>query len=301
VDVTMSDDVSKKRLGRGLAALIGEIDQPVQSQSKPTVSADRTVPIEHVSRNPRNPRRSFDPADLEDLSRSIRQHGIVQPVMVRRAGEDRYEIIAGERRWRAAQMAGLVDIPVIVRDVDDRTALEIAIVENVQRADLNALEEAQGYEQLIAQYGYTQNDLGEVIGKSRSHVANSLRLLKLPDEVRQMLAEGVLSAGHARAIVSTSDPVRLARKIADEGLSVRDAEKLAQKDAEQAANPGGLETKSAGRADEKDADTLALERSLSDVLGLKVQLAHKGQGGQLRIEYKSLEQLDELCRLLGDK
>jgi ParB family transcriptional regulator, chromosome partitioning protein len=297
----MSDDVSKKRLGRGLAALIGEIDQPVQSQSKPTVSADRTVPIEHVSRNPRNPRRSFDPADLEDLSRSIRQHGIVQPVMVRRAGEDRYEIIAGERRWRAAQMAGLVDIPVIVRDVDDRTALEIAIVENVQRADLNALEEAQGYEQLIAQYGYTQNDLGEVIGKSRSHVANSLRLLKLPDEVRQMLAEGVLSAGHARAIVSTSDPVRLARKIADEGLSVRDAEKLAQKDAEQAANPGGLETKSAGRADERDADTLALERSLSDVLGLKVQLAHKGQGGQLRIEYKSLEQLDELCRLLGDK
>lgn len=297
----MSDDVSRKRLGRGLAALIGEIDQPVQSQSKPAVSADRTVPIEHVSRNPRNPRRSFDPADLEDLSRSIRQHGIVQPVMVRRAGEDRYEIIAGERRWRAAQMAGLVDIPVIVRDVDDRTALEIAIVENVQRADLNALEEAQGYEQLIAQYGYTQNDLGEVIGKSRSHVANSLRLLKLPDEVRQMLADGALSAGHARAIVSTSDPVRLARKIADEGLSVRDAEKLAQKDAEQVANPGGLEIKSAGRADDKDADTLALERSLSDVLGLKVQLAHKGQGGQLRIEYKSLEQLDELCRLLGDK
>lgn len=299
--MTMSDDVSRKRLGRGLAALIGEIDQPIQSQSKPAVSADRTVPIEHVSRNPRNPRRSFDPADLEDLSRSIRQHGIVQPVMVRRAGEDRYEIIAGERRWRAAQMAGLVDIPVIVRDVDDRTALEIAIVENVQRADLNALEEAQGYEQLIAQYGYTQNDLGEVIGKSRSHVANSLRLLKLPDEVRQMLAEGALSAGHARAIVSTSDPVRLARKIAEEGLSVRDAEKLAQKDAEQAANPGGLETKSAGRTDDKDADTLALERSLSDVLGLKVQLAHKGQGGQLRIEYKSLEQLDELCRLLGDK
>ncbi len=299
--MTMSDDVSKKRLGRGLAALIGEIDQPIQSQSKPTVSADRTVPIEHVSRNPRNPRRSFDPADLEDLSKSIRQHGIVQPVMVRRAGDDRFEIIAGERRWRAAQMAGLVDIPVIVRDVDDRTALEIAIVENVQRADLNALEEAQGYEQLIAQYGYTQNDLGEVIGKSRSHVANSLRLLKLPDEVRQMLADGALSAGHARAIVSTSDPVRLARKIADEGLSVRDAEKLAQKDAEQLANPGGMETKSAVRGDEKDADTIALERSLSDVLGLKVQLAHKGQGGQLRIDYKSLEQLDELCRLLGDK
>jgi ParB family chromosome partitioning protein len=297
----MSDDVTKKRLGRGLAALIGEIDQPVQAQSKPAVSADRLVPIEHVSRNPRNPRRSFDPADLEDLSRSIRQHGIVQPVMVRSAGDDRYEIIAGERRWRAAQMAGLVDIPVIVRDVDDRTALEIAIVENVQRADLNALEEAQGYEQLIAQYGYTQNDLGEVIGKSRSHVANSLRLLKLPDEVRQMLAEGALSAGHARAIVSTSDPVGLARKIAGEGLSVRDAEKLAQRDAEPGSSPAGIETKSANRPEEKDADTLALERSLSDVLGLKVQLAHKGQGGQLRIDYKSLEQLDELCRLLGEK
>lgn len=299
--MTMSDDVSRKRLGRGLAALIGEIDQPTASQSKPNVSADRTVPIEHVSRNPRNPRRTFDPADLEDLSNSIRQHGIVQPVMVRGAGEDRYEIIAGERRWRAAQMAGLVEIPVIVRNVDDRTALEIAIVENVQRADLNALEEAQGYEQLIAQYGYTQNDLGEVIGKSRSHVANSLRLLKLPDEVRSMLSEGALSAGHARAIVSTSDPVRLARKIADEGLSVRDAEKLAQKDADQSDKPQGLETRSGNRSDEKDADTLALERSLSDVLGLKVQLAHKGQGGQLRIEYKSLEQLDELCRLLGEK
>ena len=299
--MTMSDDVSKKRLGRGLAALIGEIDQPSAAQSKPAISADRLVPIEHVSRNPRNPRRSFDPADLEDLSRSIRQHGIVQPVMVRNGDADRYEIIAGERRWRAAQMAGLVEIPVIVRDVDDRTALEIAIVENVQRADLNALEEAQGYEQLIAQYGYTQNDLGEVIGKSRSHVANSLRLLKLPDEVRTMLAEGVLSAGHARAIVSTSDPVALAHQIADGGLSVRDAERLAQKDADQGGQPGGLETKSKSSEQTKDADTVALERSLTDVLGLKVQLAHKGQGGQMRIDYKSLEQLDELCRLLGDK
>ena len=297
----MSDDVSKKRLGRGLAALIGEIDQPAGAQSKPAVSADRLVPIEHVSRNPRNPRRSFDPAELEDLSRSIRQHGIVQPVMVRNAGAGRFEIIAGERRWRAAQMAGLVEIPVIVRDVDDKTALEIAIVENVQRADLNALEEAQGYEQLIAQYGYTQNDLGEVIGKSRSHVANSPRLLKLPDEVRAMLVDGTLSAGHARAIVSTSDPVALAKQIAQDGLSVRDAEKLAQKDADMANRPGGLETKSSSQSEHKDADTVALERSLSDYLGLKVQLAHKGQGGQMRIEYKSLEQLDELCRLLGDK
>jgi ParB family chromosome partitioning protein len=300
VEVKMADDGSRKRLGRGLAALIGEIDQPISPQAKPSVSADRIAPIEHVQRNPRNPRRNFATADLEDLSRSIRQHGVVQPVVVRTTTTGRYEIIAGERRWRASQMAGLVEIPVIVRDVDDKTALEIAIVENVQRADLNPLEEAQGYEQLIAQYGYTQNDLGEVIGKSRSHVANSLRLLKLPDEVRAMLSEGSLSAGHARAIVSTSDPVALAKRIIDGGLSVRDAERLAQKDAEPASQSGDLEIKSAGSTGAKDPDTLALEKSLSDVLGLKVQLAHKGQGGQMRIDYKSLEQLDELCRLLGE-
>ncbi|WP_299869218.1 ParB/RepB/Spo0J family partition protein [uncultured Hoeflea sp.] len=296
----MADDASKKRLGRGLAALIGEIDQPVSSPAKAAVSADRMAPIEHVTRNPRNPRRNFDPSDLEDLSRSIRQHGVVQPVVVRRAETDRYEIIAGERRWRASQMAGLVEIPVIVRDVDDKTALEIAIVENVQRADLNALEEAQGYEQLIAQYDYTQNDLGEVIGKSRSHVANSLRLLKLPPEVQTMLSEGALSAGHARAIVSTPDPVALAGQIVDGGLSVRDAERLAQRQSERTGQDSAPETKSASGAEAKDADTLALEKSLSDVLGLKVQLAHKGMGGQMRIDYKSLEQLDELCRLLGE-
>ncbi len=294
----MSDEVSKKRLGRGLAALIGEIDQPAAEAPRAPVNADRRVPIEHISRNPRNPRRSFDPADLEDLARSIRQHGIVQPVVVRSTGVERYEIIAGERRWRAAQMAGLVGIPVIIREVDDRTALEIAIVENVQRADLNPLEEALGYEQLIAHYSYTQNDLGEVIGKSRSHVANSLRLLKLPAEVRDMLASGDLSAGHARAIVSTSDPVALARLIVARGLSVRDAEKLAQKDGE-AREAKPLETKSADTS--KTADTLALERSLGDVLGLKVQLSHKAHGGHLRIDYKSLDQLDELCRLLGAK
>ena len=225
----MSEDVSKRRLGRGLAALIGEMDQPVPAgEARPTVNPDRTVPIEFVARSPRNPRRYFDEAELQDLAGSIRQHGIVQPVVVRTVGTDRFEIIAGERRWRAAQLAGLVQIPVIVRDVDDRTALELAIVENVQRADLNPLEEALGYEQLIAEHGYTQNDLGEIIGKSRSHVANSLRLLKLPDPVRDMLADGSLSAGHARALVSTPDPVVLAKTIAQKGLSVRDAEKLAQ-------------------------------------------------------------------------
>jgi ParB family chromosome partitioning protein len=289
----MSEDISKRRLGRGLAALIGEMDQatPVGEAPK-SVTADRQVPIEHISRNPRNPRRYFDENDLQDLSSSIRQHGIVQPVVVRTIG-DNYEIIAGERRWRAAQLAGLVEIPVIVRDVDDRTALEIAIVENVQRADLNPLEEALGYELLVAEHGYTQNDLGDIIGKSRSHVANSLRLLKLPTPVREMLAAGDLSAGHARALVSTSDPAGLARTIVSKGMSVRDAERLAQNDIKAQTQPASMP-----KMDQKDSDTLALERTLSDALGLDVTINHRGSGGQVRISYKSLDQLEEICRLL---
>lgn len=294
----MVDDNSKKRLGRGLAALIGEIDQPAGKDANQTAyRPDRMIPIEHVSRNPNNPRRGFEKSELEELAVSIRKHGIVQPVVVRTIGVDRYEIIAGERRWRSAQMAGLIEIPVLVRDVDDRTALEIAIVENVQRSDLNALDEAMGYEQLIAQYQYTQNDLGEVIGKSRSHVANSLRLLKLPQEVRDMLSAGSLSAGHARAIVSTPDPISLALEIVEKGLSVRDAEKLAQNaiESQNGEVPKLLEKKS----QDKDADTLALERNLSDKLGLSVAVNHKGQGGQLKIDYKNLDQLESLCRVLG--
>ncbi|ANP87720.1 MULTISPECIES: ParB/RepB/Spo0J family partition protein [Rhizobium] len=290
----MNDDVSKRRLGRGLAALIGEMDQPVPVEAERTISADRMIPIEFVSRNPRNPRRFFDDSELHDLASSIRQHGIVQPIVVRTMSRDRYEIIAGERRWRAAQLAGLIEIPVIIRDVDDKTALEIAIVENVQRADLNALEEALGYEQLIAEYGYTQNDLGEIIGKSRSHVANSLRLLKLPDPVRDLLAAGSLSAGHARALVSTSDPASLARTIVAKGMSVRDAEKLAQNNIKAQSEP----QQAALRRDQKDSDTLALERTLSDALGLDVAINHKASGGQIKISYKSLEQLEEICRLL---
>jgi ParB family chromosome partitioning protein len=290
----MNDDVSKRRLGRGLAALIGEMDQPTPVEAERAVSADRMIPIEFVGRNPRNPRRFFDDAELHELASSIRQHGIVQPIVVRTIGRDRYEIIAGERRWRAAQLAGLVEIPVIIRDVDDKTALEIAIVENVQRADLNPLEEALGYEQLIAEYGYTQNDLGEIIGKSRSHVANSLRLLKLPEPVRDLLAAGSLSAGHARALVSTSDPAALAKTIVAKGMSVRDAEKLAQNDIKAQSEPQGAAT----RREQKDSDTLALERTLSDALGLDVSINHKANGGQIRISYKSLEQLEEICRLL---
>ncbi|MDH7803144.1 MULTISPECIES: ParB/RepB/Spo0J family partition protein [unclassified Rhizobium] len=293
----MSDDLSKRRLGRGLAALIGEMDQPVPvGEPQRAVSADRAIPIEFIARSQRNPRRHFDENELQDLASSIRQHGIVQPVVVRTIGVNRYEIIAGERRWRAAQLAGFTDVPVIVRDVDDRTALELAIVENVQRSDLNPLEEAMGYEQLIAEHGYTQNDLGEIIGKSRSHVANSLRLLKLPDPVRDMLADGSLSAGHARALVSTSDPSGLARTIVSKGLSVRDAERLAQNDIKSQGDVSENRPSA-----EKDSDTVALERSLSDALGLDVKINHKGGSGQIRIGYRTLEQLEAVCRLLEQK
>jgi ParB family chromosome partitioning protein len=292
----MNDDPSKRRLGRGLAALIGEMDQPFPVDSSPkSVSADRLVPIELISRNPKNPRRTFDESQLQDLANSIRQHGIVQPVVVR-PRDSRFEIIAGERRWRAAQLGGLVEIPVIVRDVDDRTALEIAIVENVQRSDLNPLEEALGYDQLIAEHGYTQNDLGEIIGKSRSHVANSLRLLKLPEPVRDMLSAGSLSAGHARALVTTSDPAALARTIVSKGMSVRDAERLAQKDIKAQSEPVAHL-----KSSERDSDTLALERTLSDALGLEVRINHKGGSGQIRINYRTLDQLEEICRLLERK
>ncbi|PYE33100.1 ParB family chromosome partitioning protein [Rhizobium sp. PP-F2F-G38] len=292
----MNEDPARRRLGRGLAALIGEMDQPIVAESAPApiVPADQRVPIEHITRNPRNPRRTFDEAELQDLANSVRQHGIVQPVVVRTVNGDRFEIIAGERRWRAAQLAGFSDIPVIVRDVDDRTALEIAIVENVQRSDLNPLEEAMGYELLIADHGYTQNDLGEIIGKSRSHVANSLRLLKLPEPVRDMLSSGTLSAGHARALIPTSDPTTLARAIIAKGLSVRDTEKLAQNDIRAQNDP----TFGAKPRPEKDADTVALERSLTDSLGLEVSVNHRASGGQLKISYKTLEQLEDICRLL---
>mgnify|MGYP001038006824 CR=1 FL=1 len=289
----MNEDASRKRLGRGLAALIGEMDQVPETAAAPN-AADRQVPIEFLTRNPRNPRRSFADAELEDLSQSIREHGLVQPILVRTApGEGRrYEIIAGERRWRAAQRAGLASVPVIIRDVDDRVALELAIIENVQRADLNPVEEALGYQQLIDQYGYTQNNLGNVIGKSRSHVANTLRLLKLPARVHDMIAQGTLSAGHARSLVTASDPVAVAEKIVREGLSVRQAEALAQAGSEVTRT-----TKEKGGR-EKDADTRALESMLSDALGMRVEINHRDKSGELRIRYTALDQLDALCRRL---
>ena len=291
----MNEDPSRKRLGRGLAALIGEMDKPAQAAAPP-VSADRRVAIEHIVRNPRNPRRSFSEAELVDLSQSIRTHGIVQPIIVRRKPEtaDLYEIVAGERRWRAAQIAGLTEIPVIVRDIDDRAALEIAIVENVQRSDLNAIEEALGYQQLVDEHSYTQLDLAGIIGKSRSHVANTLRLLKLPEKVRDMLINNQLSAGHARALIAVENPLALALKIAAGGLSVRQAEQMAQ----ETLNPTAPETKSMKGAAQKDVDTTALEKLISDHLGMKVTINHSVGGGAMSIRYRDLEQLDELCRRL---
>lgn len=275
-------------LGKGLSALIPDAPEP------PPRSLPMEADVDRLSPNRFQPRLSVDDARLRELAESIKTNGIIQPIVVRREG-DRFQIIAGERRWRAAQLAGFTEIPVIIRDVDDRTALEIAIVENVQRSDLNPLDEALGYEQLIAEHGYTQNDLGEIIGKSRSHVANSLRLLKLPEPVRDMLSEGALSAGHARALIPTSDPATLARTIIAKGLSVRDAERIAQNDIRAQNDPNYGKTV---RRDEKDADTLALERTLSDSLGLEVTVNHKASGGHLRIAYKTLDQLEEICRLL---
>ncbi|SCD23119.1 ParB/RepB/Spo0J family partition protein [Brucella inopinata] len=291
----MNDDPSKKRLGRGLAALIGEIDRPVEERKAP-VPIERNIPIEFVTRNPRNPRRMFSETELEDLAQSIKEHGVVQPIVVRPApGQpDRFELIAGERRWRASQRAGVDTIPVIVRDVDDRVALEIAIIENVQRADLNSVEEAMGYQQLIDNHDYTQNDLAQVIGKSRSHVANTLRLLKLPQRVQDFIVDGALSAGHARSLITTENPTAFAERIVKEGLSVRQVEALVQAEAR-----GGSEAKP-GKAvpAEKDADTKALEKLLSDVTGMKVEINHRERGGDVKIRYSSLEQLDEICRRL---
>lgn len=289
----MTEDPSRKRLGRGLAQLIGDMDMPV-TENVASINADRRVPIEMIARNPRNPRREFAAELLEDLAQSIRTHGLVQPIVVRPDQNRRgaYEIIAGERRWRAAQLTGLTEVPVVLQDVDDRKALEIAIIENVQRSDLNPVEEAQGYQQLMTEHEYTQADLGNVIGKSRSHVANSLRLLKLPEPVLDLLRSGQLSAGHARALVTADNPEAVAQRIIRDGLSVRQAENLAQ------VAFGTSAPSHRGRADSKDADTRALEKLLSDTTGLSVTIDHKGHGGTVSIRYKSLEQLDEVCRRL---
>lgn len=296
----MNDDLSKKRLGRGLAALIGDIN--LNNNNAHSLSFDklnesgntseRFISIESISCNPNNPRRHFTETELDNLAQSIRQHGVVQPIIVRPLKDHphRFELIAGERRWRAARRANLSQLPVIIRDVDDKTALELAIIENIQRADLNPIEEAKGYEMLLNEHNYTQVDLAQVIGKSRSHVANTLRLLKLPEKVQQFLTDGQLSTGHARCLITVDNPQDLAEKIICEGLSVRQTEILAYEQ----ANPKTRKRTTV----EKDAETKSLEKLLADVIGMKVIIRHGKKGGNLKIHYSSLEQLDEICRRL---
>lgn len=288
-------DRPTSRLGRGLAALIGDVVHD-GGESAERRTGIRRMPIDLLAPNPRNPRRIFGEEELEDLARSIRERGVIQPIVARPAGErsERYEIVAGERRWRAAQKAGLHDIPVVVRELDDREALEIAIIENVQRSDLNALEEAEGYQRLIDEFGHSHTNLGEIIGKSRSHVANTLRLLRLPDGVKDHLRGGRLTAGHARALVGHHDSERLAEEIVARDMNVRDVEALVRK-------PGGRTRGANGGA--RDADTRALEERLREVLGLGVELRHRADGtGELRLAYRTLEQLDALTRrLLGGR
>jgi ParB family chromosome partitioning protein len=288
----MAEEAVRSRLGRGLAALIGDVGEETAVLER--TRSQRRVPIEFLRPNPRNPRRNFADADLDELAASIRERGIIQPILVRnvRGMADAFEIIAGERRWRAAQRAAVHDVPIILLEVDDREALELAIIENVQRTDLNPLEEAAGYQALADEFGHGQDDIARIVGKSRSHVANTLRLLKLPDEVKAYLDDGSLTAGHARALLGLADPLTMARAIVAQGLNVRQVEAIAQERAEQA----GKAAKPRRRV--KDADTATLEKRLSDALGLAVAIHHRGQGGELRIRYKNLEQLDEVIRRL---
>jgi ParB family chromosome partitioning protein len=289
----MADDAGRSRLGRGLAALMGDVGE--ESRTVEHGRSQRRVPIEFLRPNPRNPRRNFAETELDELAASMRERGIIQPIVVRpvHGSQDCYEIIAGERRWRAAQRAGLHVVPIVPLDVNDDEALQLAIIENVQRADLNPLEEAAGYQSLAAEFGHSQDAIAKVVGKSRSHVANTLRLLKLPQSVQAYIGAGKISAGHARMLIGQPDPERLAREIMDRGLNVRQVEALAQ----ERAHASGKAVKSRQRA-AKDPDTTALEKRLSDALGLTVTIDHRGRGGVLSIRYRGVEQLDEVIRRL---
>lgn len=296
----MADRQERKRgLGRGLSALMADVAETEATVAQGPMSAERFVPIEQISPNPEQPRKRFEQGDLDDLTASIKEKGVIQPLIVRKRADSTFEIVAGERRWRAAQMAQLHELPVVVREFSDVEVLEVAIIENIQRADLNAIEEAAGYRQLMDKFGHTQEKMGEALGKSRSHIANLLRLLNLPEPVLDLVRGGDLSAGHARALVPASDSLKLAQQIVKGGLSVRATEALVKKQGASAGeNTGGSKKKTVA---EKDADTKALEGDLSASLGMKVRLDHKpGQeNGQLTVSYASLEQLDELCRLLS--
>jgi ParB family chromosome partitioning protein len=261
--------------------------------------ADMVVPIERVEPNPDQPRRQFVQEDLDDLANSIREKGVIQPLIVRPSPrvDGNFEIVAGERRWRASQLAKRHDIPIIVREYDDIEVLEVAIIENIQRADLNSIEEAAGYKQLMEKFGHTQEKLAEALGKSRSHIANLMRLLQLPDDVQTFVVSGDLSAGHARALITSDNPSDLARIVVKKGLSVRDTEKLAK----QEKLPTKPKTRIAKPVGEKDADTRALEGDLSAATGMSVVIAHKSgtESGLLSISYKDLDDLDALCQMLS--
>ncbi|SFS33939.1 ParB/RepB/Spo0J family partition protein [Brevundimonas viscosa] len=289
----------QRGLGRGLSALLGEqAGEAVAVDGSAPPAGVRAVPIESLKPNPDQPRKHFAPGDLEELAASIRDKGVLQPILVRpQPGQDGvWQIIAGERRWRAAQQARLTEVPIVVREMDDVEVFEVAIIENVQRADLTPLEEADAYRMLMERFGRTQDAVAGIVGKSRSHVANTLRLLQLPEEVLWYVRHGHLSAGHARALVNVPGAAELAKQIVDEGLNVRQAEALARRAAE-GPKPAKRKT-AAGAGTEGSADVAALEQDLADALGLKVQLADRGGKGELTIRYGTLEQLDDLCRRL---
>lgn len=291
----MAEEKIRPRLGRGLAALIGDAGE--ESSAIERARGQRRLPVSFLRPNPKNPRLRFAEEDLEDLASSIREKGVIQPILVRSVvgAMDSYEIIAGERRWRAAQRAGLHDVPVVVLELTDREALEVAIIENVQRADLNAVEEAQGYEALMEEFAYTQADLAKVIGKSRSHIANTLRLLKLPASVKSYVEDGRLTAGHARALLAHENPEKMAREVVEKGLNVRDVEALAKPAGAGAPSPA----RPAKVAVSKSADILALERRMTDALGMNASIESRGEGGEVRLRYATLEQLDDILRRLG--
>jgi ParB family transcriptional regulator, chromosome partitioning protein len=294
----MSKERTTKGLGMGLQALLGEArpassDAPAQSRG-----GVREIEVARITPNPSQPRIQFDEVALDELADSIAQRGVLQPILLRSDGEN-FQIIAGERRWRAAQRARLHTIPAIVREIDEAATAELALIENIQREDLNALEEADGYKQLIDRHGHTQDGVGKIVHKSRSHVANLLRLLDLPEFVKQSLLQGDISMGHARAVATGPDPEALTKEIVAKGLSVRQAEERARR-ARHAPGPGiDIARASARNAQTPDADLVALERQLGDILGLKVQVTHKGQGGTVALHYSSLEQLDMVCQRLS--
>lgn len=293
------------RLGRGLASLIGDVGDESPTSAPEAGRKPRRAPIENLKPNPRNPRRSFTEAELDELSASIKERGIIQPIVVREAGDNSYEIIAGERRWRAAQRAGLHDVPIAIVEATDAQSLEFAIIENVQRADLNPIEEAAGYVALMEQLNHTQDQVAQIVGKSRPYIANMVRLLRLPEPVKKLVREGKLSVGHARLLVGHANPMVLAEMAIDEGFSVRQLEEWVRPVEGQ---PGDATMDSIARkirreqekANAKDADTRALERRVSDVLGLDVTIDHKPNGGgTLHVKYGDLDQLDAVLRKLG--